>query len=384
MNIFSLPKLSPRAELLAKTLHHLVPVIDQANSFSRQIFQQDTIIQPYFDHPFYSCSRYGFNFPDLAAPLHYLNISATLGMTGLLCFDQSLSEQQSARQHASVFMSTALQHEPLLKHYGLDSDEVIHNPNQILFGRELLIQGTYPEFQIKGHYGHIEFQLQINVGRQASWLMKSPVYDHFSLMMHYQGSFNLEGENIAVSGMGTFEFARAATPHLLIEQPLSLIDKIPVNFMTYQIMNLDDQTQLILHKVDLAGKPMSYKAYIRHKSGLCDVFDDVEFKVIDYLDKPTQSPSGEYTLLPKTFEWKIFDQSADIFLELHAEVNREYQYGLGLGYVAAFDYKILNDDRMLSGQGYIEYIDVVEQTEICPYPEAPISELMTNHQSSTI
>ncbi|WP_130802658.1 DUF6670 family protein [Acinetobacter ihumii] len=384
MNIFSLPKLSPRAELFAKTLHHLAPLINQSNSFSRQIFQQDAIIQPYVDHPFYSCSRYGFNFPNLIAPCHYLNISATFGMTGLLCYDSPLLHQHSPRQHANVFISTGLNNEPLLQHYGLVGDEVIQTPDKILFGRELLIEGNYPEFQIKGHYDHIEFQLQINVGRQASWLMKSPVYDHFSLMMHYQGHFNLQGEQIEVAGMGSFEFARAATPHLLIEQPLSLIDKIPVNFMTYQIMNLDDQTQLILHKVDIAGKPMNYKAYIRHKSGLCDVFDDVEFQVTDYLDKPTMSRLGEYTLLPKTFEWKIFDHSADLFLEIQAEVKTEYQFGLGLGYVAAFEFKILNDEHMHSGQGYMEYIDIVEQTEICPYSEAETTELNTRHSALTV
>lgn len=52
MNLFSLPKLSPRAELLAKTLHHLTPLVDHSTTFSRQIFQQDAMIQPYFDHPF--------------------------------------------------------------------------------------------------------------------------------------------------------------------------------------------------------------------------------------------------------------------------------------------------------------------------------------------
>lgn len=385
MNLFSLPKLSPRAELLAKTLHHLTPLVDHSTTFSRQIFQQDAMIQPYFDHPFYSCTRYGFNFPHLPSPLQYLNISAILGTTGLLCYDQDELQHTPPRKNATVFMSTAFESSALLQHYALDGDEVVHTSNKMLFGRELLIEGHYPEFELKAHFQGIELQFKIDVSRQSSWMMKTPLYDDLSLVMHYEGFFHIQGERYPVSGTGTFEFARAATPHSLLPHPLSLADKVPVNFVTYQIINLDDQSQLILSKIDVAAKSMSYKAYIRHKSGLCEVYDNVEFSIVEYQDKPTLSPFGQYTLLPKSFEWKIFNQNQEPYLMIKAKISSTFQYGVGLGYAAAFEFEAI--DHLYSchryGQGYLEYIDVVEQTEICPYPDA-ISGLTQPQQSIPI
>ncbi|MPW44767.1 DUF6670 family protein [Acinetobacter guerrae] len=369
MNLFSLPKLSPRAEILAKTLHHLTPLVDQSNIFSRQIFQLETIIQPYFEHHFYSCSRYAFNFPELITPFHYLNISAVLGTTGLLCFDQDELQRGTARNNATVFMSTALKNTGFLKGYTLDSEEVIHIKDKILFGRELLIEGVYPEFRLKGDYSGIQFNVLINLSRQASWMIKTPLCDHFSLMMHYEGIFEFEGEHYPVSGIGSFEFSRSATPHSLIPQALAITEKIPVNFMTYQVLNLDAQRQVIFYKVDIAGKPMSYRAYIRHKGGFSEVYNNVQFNILDYQDTPILSPFGQYTLLPKNFEWQIFNNEGEQYLHVQAEVDTEFKYGLGLGYSAAFQFEAYSVEGRQSGRGYIEYIDVVEQTEICPYPE---------------
>lgn len=54
------------------------------------------------------------------------------------------------------------------------------------------------------------------MSRQSSWMMKTPLYDDLSLVMHYEGFFHIQGERYPVSGTGTFEFARAATPNSLL------------------------------------------------------------------------------------------------------------------------------------------------------------------------
>ncbi|MGM3151413.1 DUF6670 family protein, partial [Escherichia coli] len=74
-----------------------------------------------------------------------------------------------------------------------------------------------------------------------------------------------------------------------------LIGSLPVYFVTQHILNLDAQTQVIFYRMDLAGKPLCNTVLIRHSGGLCEVYDDVIFSVIQYQPSPMQSPNGNDT-----------------------------------------------------------------------------------------
>lgn len=364
MHIFSPPKFSSKAEWLAKTIHHLAPLFNQAAALTPQSFQHEQILRPHIEDGFYSYTHYRFCFPDLPEPLKYLNISATLGTAGVLCFDQDDLSLNEPRKNATLFCSSGLSDHNHLKAYLLDHQQVILTPDKILMGQELLIQGNYPYFTIKGEFPDMQFEIKLHVGKQASWYAKTMAYDHLSLLMQYEGQIITRGEIQAVSGLGSFEYARSATSHSLINQSLDRSDKLPIHFVTHQVINLDDQTQLLLNRVDLAGKPLLYCAHIRHSGGLCETYSDVEFKVIKYQEYPTLSPFGQYTLLPEQFEWFIYDNNGDIHLKIIAEISGNPQFGHGLGYTAGFSYKAEYADSLISGQGYLEYIDVVDQSEI--------------------
>lgn len=82
MNIFPPPKFSSKAEWLAKTIHHLAPLLNQASTLTPQSFQHDHILRFHTEDEFYSYTHYRFCFPDLPEPLDYLNINVVLGTAG--------------------------------------------------------------------------------------------------------------------------------------------------------------------------------------------------------------------------------------------------------------------------------------------------------------
>lgn len=364
MNIFPPPKFSSKAEWLAKTIHHLAPLLNQASTLTPQSFQHDHILRFHTEDECYSYTHYRFCFPDLPEPLDYLNINVVLGTAGFLCFDQNDLSGNEPRKNATLCCSSGLSEHHHLKAYLLDHQQVILTHDKILMGQELLIQGSYPYFVVKGEFPNMQFELKLHISKQASWYAKTMVYDHLSLLMQYEGQISTDGEVRSISGLGSFEFARSATPHSLYSQHLEILDKLPIHFATHQVINLDDQTQLLLDRVDLAGKPLLYCAHIRHSGGFCETYSDVAFNIIKYQQHPTLSPFGQYTLLPEQFEWLIYDNNGDVHLKLMAEIHENPKFGHGLGYSAGFSYQGEYAGALISGKGYLEYVDVVDQNEI--------------------
>ena len=61
--------------------------------------------------------------------------------------------------------------------------------------------------------------------------------------------------------------------------------------------------------------------------------------------------------LPQTFQWIIRDGDGVIFITILGEVDTPFTYGLGSGYVGAYQYSGSYNHRTIQGRGYIEYID---------------------------
>lgn len=83
--------------------------------------------------------------------------------------------------------------------------------------------------------------------------MRTPVYDHLSLLATYRGTVNDGAERVEVDGLCTVEYARCVTPQALFRRPVSPRWKLPVDFFTHHVINLDERTQLLLTDVRAAG-----------------------------------------------------------------------------------------------------------------------------------
>lgn len=339
-------------------------LVDSATEYSTQPFQQHDIILPRLNEKYYSWTHYGIFFPDLAEPFRYFNIVILLGTPTSLAFNPELESQDQTlpRQQASVFSSTAATEHALLKAYIIPDDTEIQADGQLLqFGQEIKISGALPHIEIEGAYDALKFHFTLEVSNQVSWLIKTPVFDHFSLLAQYQGHIEYEQQCIEQQGLCSYEYARSVSLHSLIAAPINDSYKIPIDFYTHQIINLDNNTQILLTQANLLNTPTVVCMHIRHLDQANEVYQQVKFKVIAHYVDEFLSPSGEKMRLPKNFTWHAFDEQGEEFFELFAAVNSPFRYGRGRGYVSSFEYTGHFHQQPIQGQGYLEYINIEDQ-----------------------
>jgi hypothetical protein len=359
-------KVNPPISILSKVMGLGMlwgkPLVDSAIAHSTQPFQQHNIILPRLDEKYYSWTQYGIFFPVLDEPFRYLNIVILLGTPGALAFDGTNDEQQSPREQASVFSSTANVAQPLLKAYVIPHETHIQNDGQLLqFGKEITISGALPHIEVYGEYDQLKFHFFLHISNQVSWYIKTPVYDHFSLLSQYHGRIEYQKQCIEQKGLCSYEYARAVGLHSLIQTRISDQYKIPIDFFTHHILNIDDQTQIVLIQANLINTPAVVSMYVRRLNQANEVYQHVNFKVIAHHLDDFSSPNGEKMRLPKNFSWQAFDEDGNEFFEIFATVDAPFHYGRGRGYVNSFQYNGHFQQKAIQGHGYMEYINVEDQ-----------------------
>lgn len=338
------------------------PLVDSATTSSTQPFQQHDIILPRLNEKFYSWTQYSIFFPDLPEPHHYLNIIILLGTPSALAFDQESDTNTLPRENASVFSTTAATEQALLKAYIVPDETLINQDGELLqFGEEIKISGALPHISVRGEYHGLKFDLILHISNQVSWLVKTPVYDYFSLLSQYHGSIEYQQQRIEHSGLCSYEYARAVGLHSLIQTPIQDSYKIPIDFFTHQIINLNENTQILLTQANLINTPAVVSMHVRHLDQPNQVFHQVQFKVIaHYLDE-FSAPNGAKMRLPKNFTWHALDENGEECFEIFANVDATFHYGRGRGYVSSFQYNGHFQKQAIAGRGYMEYINIEDQ-----------------------
>lgn len=366
-------KVNPPISILSKVMGLGMlwgkPLVDSAIAHSTQPFQQHNIILPRLNEKYYSWTQYSIFFPDLDEPFRYLNIVILLGTPGALAFDSDNEEHQSPREQASVFSSTANITQPLLKAYVIPEETHIQNDGHLLqFGKEITISGALPHIEVYGEYEELKFHFFLHISDQVSWYIKTPVYDHFSLLSQYHGRIEYQKQCIEQKGLCSYEYARAVGIHSLIQTRISDQYKIPIDFFTHHIINIDDQTQIVLIQANLINTPAMICMYVRRLHQDNEVYQHVNFKVIAHHLDDYSSPKGEKMRLPKNFSWQAFDQNGNEFFEIFATADAPFHFGRGRGYVNSFQYNGHFNQQPILGRGYMEYINVEDQKSFIDDP----------------
>ncbi|MDQ8934505.1 DUF6670 family protein [Acinetobacter rudis] len=366
-------KVNPPISILSKVMGLGMlwgkPLVDSAIAHSTQPFQQHNIILPRLNEKYYSWTQYSIFFPDLDEPFRYLNIVILLGTPGALAFDSDNEEHQSPREQASVFSSTANIAQPLLKAYVIPEETHIQNDGHLLqFGKEITISGALPHIEVYGEYEELKFHFFLHISDQVSWYIKTPVYDHFSLLSQYHGRIEYQKQCIEQKGLCSYEYARAVGIHSLIQTRISDQYKIPIDFFTHHIINIDDQTQIVLIQANLINTPAMICMYVRRLHQDNEVYQHVNFKVIAHHLDDYSSPKGEKMRLPKNFSWQAFDQNGNEFFEIFATADAPFHFGRGRGYVNSFQYNGHFNQQPILGRGYMEYINVEDQKSFIDDP----------------
>lgn len=357
-----LPKISIGSKVLGKSLLLAQGALDQAEKYSTLPFNEPQIIQPRIDEKYYSWTHYGIFFPLLPEPHRYLNIMILLGTPGALAFDHDDIITGNPRQTATFFSSTAVLEQALLKAYIIPKETQINKDGSLIeLGQEVSIQGKFPKIHINGHYEGLDFDFDIDISSHISWFIKTPIYDHFSLLATFKGFLNYQDQHIENQGLCTYEYARAVGPHGIVKQLLPQAYKLPLDFFTYQIINLDENTQLLLTKADIAGQVAAYTLHIRYLDRPAEVYTDVNFDIIFHQVDEYVSPSGQKMRLPKFFSWIARNEAKQIILNIQAEIDCPFRYGHGRGYASGYIFTGNYFGNEVQGRGYIEYIDIENQ-----------------------
>ncbi|GAB00892.1 MULTISPECIES: DUF6670 family protein [Acinetobacter] len=357
-----LPPTSLTSKFLGKSLLLAQGALDQAVKFSTIPFSEPDIIRPRTQEKFYTWTHYGIFFPLLPEPHRYLNIMILLGTPGALAFDHDDITPGDPRQTATLFSSTAAVDEHLLRAYIIpEQTNIQENGNLIELGEEVSISGTLPNIHLQGAYHSLSFDFELDVSKQISWFIKTPIYDHFSLLANFKGQLEYKGQVTPAEGLCTYEYARATGAHGVVKKLLPVAYKLPLDFFTYQIINLNETTQLLLTKADILGQPAAYSLHVRHTDKAAEIYTNVEFKVIAHQVDDYVSPSGKKMRLPQLFSWSVKDASNEKVLEITAEIDSPYRYGHGIGYASAYTFTGKYRNNPIEGRGYIEYIDVENQ-----------------------
>lgn len=132
--------------------------------------------------------------------------------------------------------------------------------------------------------------------------------------------------------------------------------KLPLDFFTYQIINLDEHTQVLLTDVRARGRTACKLAHVRVLGHETEVYGDVHFAVTEY-GEPLVDDRGNTMRRPRKFKWSVRDGGSEV-LALVGSVDAPWRPGHGPGYAAAYSYTGTFRTRPVEGSAYLEWIDV--------------------------
>lgn len=344
----------------ARLLERLPALLNKSYRLHGQPFEPATAIAPPAGRQ-RSWVHYGVMAPDLPAPHHVFNVLSILGTPGATVFDNDYAVKTTPQDTAYLLSTTAAMAGDTFRSYSMEREcEFADDGSYLRFGDDLLIEGQYPSWTVQRQSGDVAVSLQLAATQSVSHFAHIPgLYDHWSLLCRYTGEVSHGDERQQVSGLCTFEYACGVGRYSLPGKRFPAPVKIPLNFFTYQIINLDEHTQLLLVVVlGAGGLPIQKTAYLRGVDDLGQAYTrNVNFNVTEYQPTPAVTPDGVTMRLPQRFTWYAEDDAGQPLLSLSCDVQGDFQYGLGAGYASWFSFTGECGGVGVSGQGYMEYID---------------------------
>lgn len=263
------------------------------------------------------------------------------------------------RDCATAQISTAASAPGFWREYLISTDcELRADGSLWRYGDNLAIAGTYPHYTLTADTGDLSVDLELTCTDVVTWFVDTPIYKHASLLTRYTGTITHADHVQHVEGLCAFEHAIAWSGYSLARRVLPEYLKIPLDFFTYQVLDLGGGAQVLLTHTEGRGHQMMTAAFLRTVDGRSlTVGRDVSFEVLEYQDTPATTPDGFAMALPKRFRWRTPVGSA-VPLELECEVDTPFNWGLGNGYVGGYRFTGTVDGLEYNRPGgYIEYID---------------------------
>lgn len=290
----------------------------------------------------------GLILPNLPSPLHYINFISLIGQARVPILYNKNILKRKALDTASVFVSSSPHQASQLNSYSIQQQ--CHFDRGFKFDEIDEIQGNFPNFIFQRKDANLSVDMKVHTLNVLSHYtpLKWGVFEHWSLLCWCEGRITLQNQCYEIQGMGSFEYARSA--HL---------PYMPVCFFTHQVLNLDEQTQILLTQARNQWNQIVYSRLdIRSLNGHVENHkEQVEFQ-IQRLYPKVITPNSKEMYLPREFFWQIY-RDGKVYFEVKAQSRGDYKFGVGSGFVGSFSYVAYWNQQIFYGEsGYIEYIDM--------------------------
>ncbi len=298
----------------------------------------------------HSWVHYGVMVPGLPEPHRTFGVMAIVGTPGVALFANDDRIGTTPRDTAYLVSATSSMapSTTVFHTYSVARDcEFAADGRHLRFGHDLVLDGGLPDLRVTRSHPEIPVSLELTATRSVTRFVAVPgVYQHWSLLCGYRGTVG----RTPVEGLCTFEYARGVGTQSL---PRPLRRDLPATFFTYQVINVDATTQLLLTDVrGPGGIVLARAAYVRGVDDLgVAITRGARLRVTDTDTRAT--PRGREMPLPRRFDWTV-----DGLLDLRATAAGDWRYGLGAGFVGSMDYTGTFRGRPIAGVGYVEWIDL--------------------------
>jgi hypothetical protein len=189
--------------------------------------------------------NYGVMVPNLPEPHRTFGVMSVVGTPGVSIFANDHAITTTSRGTAYLVSATASMTSEQFRTYSIEKEcEFAPDGRVLRFGEDLLVEGQYPTFRLRRHHSEVDVDLQLTATDKVSYFVDvvGGLYSHWSLLCRYHGTVG----DIEASGLCTFEYARGIGVHSL---PVLGRPNGPATFFTYQVINIDQASQLLMTEV---------------------------------------------------------------------------------------------------------------------------------------
>lgn len=313
---------------------------------NRRAFDPSTPVRT--PHRQYGLVHYGVIVPDLPAPLRFFNLIAILGAARTPAFDNRRLAWTKPADTAWLLLGSAAITDGLRLYSAADDCELASDGSSLCFGDDAVLNTTADGLELFVNRQDVRAQLQIRPTKAATQFSRIPgIFHHWSVLCEYAGSFQLGDRTTDVSGLCTYEYARAVNL------------KMPVTFFSYHVLNLGPGVQaLVVEQRGPGNTSLQRAVYIRHRDGTNEVLcDEFELEVQEFQPPTAPTPHGRRMPLPKRLAWSVRDSSGGPVLSIEGVTNDDFVFGLGVGYAGSYDYSGNFRGTPVTGTAYLEWVD---------------------------
>lgn len=335
-------------------------LLGAVTSDRQELLPKDYDLSPHTEFRRYGSTHYGVMIPDLPEPYRYLSWASVLGYVGFPITDSEYQLSQRGKgDTASLVHGTALSTtDEAYRVYSVHDDiEFSKDPFSVNFKNETVLKESPNGYLLITNRDDLKLEIELKPTKVVTWFAYSSLYKHFSVLMQYEGKMIHKGETVELKGLCTLESWKAVATSMLKNKLLVNHIQLPVKIFSYQVINLDECQQLLLAFICYEDQPILTAVYYRHIDGTSVQFNgDVLFEVLKDKAEPQITPDGYSMNVPETFKWIAYHNEQQI-LEIYAEVDTPYCYGLAAGFVSSYKWGGSFKGKQCQGRGYLEFID---------------------------